>query len=45
MDNKQQSKYDLPKAYEFDEVEKRWYETWREHNTFSAKMEEGKDSK
>ncbi|MDH3347079.1 MAG: valine--tRNA ligase [Desulfobulbaceae bacterium] len=44
MDNKQQSKYDLPKAYEFDEVEKRWYENWREHNTFSAKMEEGKDS-
>ncbi|MDU9048536.1 MAG: valine--tRNA ligase [Candidatus Electrothrix sp. Rat3] len=37
-------KYDLPKAYAFEEVEQRWYEYWLEHKTFSAKMEEGKDA-
>ncbi|MCF6188680.1 MAG: class I tRNA ligase family protein, partial [Desulfobulbaceae bacterium] len=37
-------KYDLPKGYEFDEVEKRWYTHWLEQETFAAKMEEGKDS-
>ena len=37
-------KYDLPKAYEFDEVEQRWYEHWMEHKTFAASMEDGKDS-
>ncbi|MGR0482084.1 MAG: valine--tRNA ligase [Candidatus Electronema sp. V4] len=36
------AKYDLPKAYEFEEVEQRWYEYWLEHKTFSAKMEEGR---
>ena len=36
--------YDLPKAYEFGEVEKRWYEQWEEQKTFAAKMEEGKES-
>ncbi len=35
-------KYDLPKAYEFSEVEQRWYTHWLEEKTFSAKMEEGK---
>ena len=37
-------KYDLPKAYEFKEVEQRWYEHWMEQKTFSAAMEEGRDS-
>ncbi len=37
-------KYDLPKAYEFDEVEQRWYEHWLDHKTFAAQMEEDKDS-
>jgi len=37
-------KYDLPKAYEFAEVEQRWYTHWLEQKTFSAKMEEGKPS-
>ena len=36
-------KYDLPKGYKFDEVEKRWYTYWLEQKTFSAKMEDGKD--
>jgi valyl-tRNA synthetase len=36
-------KYDLPKAYEFDEVEKRWYDFWMENKTFSATMEDGDD--
>lgn len=30
------AKYDLPKAYAFEEVEQRWYEHWLEHKTFSA---------
>lgn len=37
-------KYDLPKGYEFGEVEKRWYEHWQEHKTFAATMEEGRAS-
>jgi len=37
-------KYDLPKGYEFDKVEQRWYTHWLEQKTFAAKMEEGKDS-
>jgi valyl-tRNA synthetase len=32
----------LPKAYEFAEVEERWYEHWLEQKTFSAKMEDGR---
>ncbi len=36
--------YDLPKAYEFREVEQRWYAFWEEHKTFGATMEEGRDS-
>ncbi|WP_339138027.1 MAG: valine--tRNA ligase [Candidatus Electrothrix sp. GW3-4] len=38
------AKYDLPKAYAFEEVEQRWYEYWLEHKTFSAEMTEGKDA-
>ncbi len=38
------TKYDLPKAYQFEEVEQRWYEYWLEHKTFSAEMAEGKDA-
>nr|WP_320010339.1 valine--tRNA ligase [uncultured Desulfobulbus sp.] len=37
-------KYDLPKAYEFNEVEQRWYTHWLEEKTFSAQMKDGKDS-
>lgn len=37
-------KYDLPKAYEFGEVEQRWYDYWMEHKTFGATMEDGKES-
>ncbi len=37
-------KYDLPKGYEFAQVEQRWYEYWLRHKTFSAKMEEGRES-
>jgi len=37
-------KYDLPKAYEFTEVEQRWYTRWLEDKTFSARMEDGKPS-
>ncbi len=37
-------KYDLPKAYEFAEVEQRWYTHWLEAKTFAAGMEEGKPS-
>jgi valyl-tRNA synthetase len=38
------AKYDLPKAYEFAEVEQRWYQFWLDHKTFSAKMEDGRPS-
>ncbi len=37
-------KYDLPKGYEFSQVEKRWYDYWTSHKTFAATMEEGKES-
>ena len=37
-------KYDLPKAYEFNKVEQRWYDYWLEHKTFAASMEEGRES-
>ncbi len=37
-------KYDLPKGYEFAEVEKRWYASWQEHKTFAARMKEERDS-
>ncbi len=37
-------KYDLPKGYEFTQTEQRWYEYWLRHKTFSAKMEEGRES-
>jgi valyl-tRNA synthetase len=43
-ESKRPEKYDLPKAYEFNEVEQRWYTHWLEEKTFSAQMEEGKDS-
>jgi len=37
-------KYDLPKGYEFDEVEQRWYSRWLEEKSFAAEMKEGRDS-
>ena len=41
---KNPEKYDLPKGYEFAEVERRWYEHWLAEKTFSAGMEAGKPS-
>jgi valyl-tRNA synthetase len=43
-DCKSPEKYDLPKAYEFNEVEQRWYTHWLTEKTFSARMEQGKPS-
>ena len=37
-------KYDLPKTYEFAEVEQRWYTHWLDEKTFSARMDQGKPS-
>jgi len=37
-------KYDLPKSYEFKEVEKRWYDFWQREKTFAAQMEDGRES-
>ncbi len=37
-------KYDLPRGYEFEEVEQRWYSRWLEEKSFSAAITEGKDS-
>ena len=47
MESDKQTKtehYDLPKAYEFGEVEQRWYAHWEEEKNFAANMNEGKDS-
>jgi len=41
-DSDHSDKYDLPKAYEFTEVEQRWYTRWLDEKTFSARMDEGK---
>ncbi|MEN8140481.1 MAG: valine--tRNA ligase [Thermodesulfobacteriota bacterium] len=41
-DNEQKS--GLAKAYDFKDVERKWYDSWQENNLFSAKMEEGKDN-
>jgi valyl-tRNA synthetase len=43
-ETKHSEKYDLPKAYEFTEVEQRWYTHWLDEKTFSATMEDGKPS-
>lgn len=37
-------KYDLPKGYEFAEVESRWYERWLKEKCFAARMEEGREA-
>ena len=36
--------HELAKAYEFKEVEARWYGQWLDHKNFQATMEEGKPS-
>jgi len=36
--------HELAKAYEFKEVEARWYQKWLEQKNFQATMEEGKPS-
>ena len=38
------TKYDLPKGYEFEEVEKRWYRLWLEQKTFEATTDDGKEA-
>ena len=38
------SNHDLPKAYEFSAVEKKWYEYWEKHKKFKATMDDGKPS-
>ncbi len=38
------SNTDLSKAYEFHEIEERWYKEWLDKKTFAAKMEEGRES-
>ncbi len=46
MSKNQTSKpnHDLPKAYEFSAVEKKWSRYWEEHKKFQATMEDGKPS-
>ncbi|MBU0728680.1 MAG: valine--tRNA ligase [Proteobacteria bacterium] len=36
--------HELPKAYEFKDVEQKWYRTWESEKRFSASMVEGKPS-
>ncbi len=35
---------ELPKAYEFYDVEKRWYKEWLQHKSFQATMDDNKPS-
>jgi valyl-tRNA synthetase len=47
MENKsetQEPRLQLPKAYEFSAVEKKWYEYWEQQKKFQASMEDGKPS-
>ncbi|MFC1844657.1 class I tRNA ligase family protein, partial [Thermodesulfobacteriota bacterium] len=47
MKNNKETKeqgHDLPKAYEFSAVEKKWYEYWEKHKKFQATMDDGKSS-
>jgi len=37
-------KYELPKAYQFTEVEQRWYTRWLDEKSFRARMEPGRPS-
>ncbi|NLX19629.1 MAG: valine--tRNA ligase [Desulfobulbus sp.] len=37
-------KYDLPKAYEFSEIEQRWYERWLSEKSFRARTDDGRPS-
>jgi valyl-tRNA synthetase len=37
-------KHELPKAYQFAEVEQRWYTRWLEEKSFRARMEPGRPS-
>ncbi len=43
-DETKESSHDLPKAYEFSAVEKKWYEYWEKHKKFQATMDDGKPS-
>jgi len=38
------SNTNLSKAYEFHEIEERWYKEWLDKKTFAAKMEDGRES-
>ncbi len=42
--NKTDKAAELPKSYEFHEVEERWYQEWLSAKTFSAQMIEGRES-
>ena len=47
MKNNKETKkhgHDLPKAYEFSAVERKWYQYWEEHKKFQATMDDGKPS-
>jgi valyl-tRNA synthetase len=43
-DETKESSHDLPKAYEFSAVEKKWYEYWEKHKKFHTTMDDGKPS-
>ena len=40
--SKDDQRYELPKAYEFHDVEAKWYQWWEEHKTFRATMQPDK---
>jgi len=44
QETEKSSRHDLPKAYEFSAVEKRWYASWEEQRTFAARLDEGRES-
>lgn len=35
---------ELAKAYEFHDIEERWYQAWLDQKTFQARMDDGKES-
>ncbi len=44
MMNEQNTGKQLAKAYEFKEVERKWYSFWEEHRAFAGSMQEGRPS-
>ncbi len=41
---KMEKKYDLPKSYEFSDVEEYWYKYWLDNKTFAATMKDDRES-